>query len=143
MADLDAQVLMTVGRRLDPDELEPWPPNAHVEQWWPQDAILAHAAAMVGHGGFGTTMGALSAGVPQVVVPLFTFDQRVNAEHVAAVGAGIAVEMGPGSVARAAAEVPRLLQDPSYAEQARAVAAAIAALPHPSDAVPLLEGLVG
>ena len=33
---------------------------------------------MVGHGGFGTTLGALLAGVPQVVVPLFA-DQPHNA----------------------------------------------------------------
>ena len=62
--------------------------------------MLAHADAMLGHGGFGTTMGALAAGVPQVVMPIFTSDQLANAEHVAAVGAGIAVPMGPGSVAR-------------------------------------------
>ena len=83
-----------------------------------------------------------SAECPRSWCRCFTFDQVVNAEHVAAVGAGIAVEMG--AVGRAAAaEVPRLLEDPSYAERARAVAAEIAALPHPSDAVPLLEGLVG
>ena len=92
LADLDARVLMTVGRRFDADDLRPWPANAHVEQWWPQDAVLAHAAAMLGHGGFGTTMGALAGGVPQVVAPIFTSDQVVNGRHVAAVGAGIAVE---------------------------------------------------
>ena len=99
LAGLDARVLMTVGRRIDPDDLAPWPANARVEQWLPQGDVLANAAAMIGHGGFGTTMGALVAGVPQVVVPIFTFDQVVNGAHVAAVGAGIAVPIGPGSVA--------------------------------------------
>ena len=89
-------MLLTVGRKVDPAGLGPLPSNAHVEQWWPQDAVLGQAAAMLGHGGFGTTMGALAAGVPQVVVPLFTFDQIVNGEHVAAVGAGRTVGMGPG-----------------------------------------------
>ena len=98
---------------------------------------------MLGHGGFGTTMGALAAGVPQVVVPLFTFDQVVNGDHVAAVGAGITVEKGPGSVAFAAAEVPRLLADPSYAAGARTIAAALGDLPSATDAVPFLAGLVG
>ena len=64
------------------------------------------AAAMLGHGGFGTTMGALAAGVPQVVAPLFSFDQVVNGDHVAAVGAGLTVEVGPGSVERAATQIP-------------------------------------
>ena len=143
LADLDARVLMTVGRRIDPADLAPWPANARVEQWLPQGDVLAHAAAMIGHGGFGTTMGALAAGVPQVVVPIFTFDQLVNAAHVAAVGAGIAVPMGPGSVAGACAEVRACSTEPSYAERARAVAAEFAALPHPRDAVPLIATLVG
>jgi UDP:flavonoid glycosyltransferase YjiC (YdhE family) len=134
---------MTVGRRVDIAGLGPLPANTHVEPWWPQDAVLARAAAMVGHGGFGTTMGALAAGVPQVVVPIFTFDQVANSLHVAAVGAGIAIPMGPGSVTRAVAEVPRLLADPSYDVAACAVAGAIADLPTPDEAVPLLVGLAG
>jgi UDP:flavonoid glycosyltransferase YjiC (YdhE family) len=113
-----------------------------VEQWWPQDAVLERAAAMLGHGGFGTTMGALAAGVPQVVVPLFTFDQVVNGDHVAAVGAGLTVGRGPSSVEVAAAEVPRLLADPTYPAAARRVAAAIADLPSTAEAVHTLAGLV-
>ena len=109
----------------------------------PQDAVLGQAAAMLGHGGFGTTMGALAAGVPQVVVPLFTFDQIVNGDHVMAAGAGLAVEPGPSSVEFAAAEVPRLLADPTYTASARRVAAAIADLPSAAEAVPTLVSLVG
>ena len=143
LADLDARVLMTVGRRVDPSDLGPWPANAHVEHWWPQGDVLARAAAMLGHGGFGTTMGALTAGVPQVVAPIFSFDQRVNAHHVAAVGAGIAAPMGPGAVTQACAEVRTLLDDPSYAVAARQVAQEFADLPRPAEAVVMLESLVG
>ncbi len=74
----------------------PMPANARVEAWWPQADILTQAALLLGHGGFGTTMGALTAGVPQVVAPIFTSDQIINARHVAAVGAGRAVPSGPG-----------------------------------------------
>jgi hypothetical protein len=143
LADVDARVLMTVGRKLDVAGLGPLPPNACVVPWWPQADVLAHAAGMLGHGGFGTTMGALAAGVPQVVMPIFTSDQLSNARHVAAVGAGLAVAMGPGSVSRAADDVRRLLADPSYAEGARAVATEIADLPPASEAVSVLERLVG
>lgn len=141
VADLDARILMTVGRKLDLEGLGASPANACVVPWWPQPDVLAHADAMWGHGGFGTTMGALAAGVPQVVMPIFTSDQLSNAEHVAAVGAGIAVPMGPGSVAPAADAVRRLLADPSYADAARAVAAEIAGLPTASEAVAVLVGL--
>jgi UDP:flavonoid glycosyltransferase YjiC (YdhE family) len=142
LADLDASILMTVGRAVDPEGLGPLPDNATVVQWLPQDAVLAHAAAMLGHGGFGTTMGALAAGVPQVVAPLFSFDQKVNGEHVAAVGAGLTAGAGPGSVSRAAAELPGLLAESSYVAGARRVAAALRDLPPPSVAVSLLAGLV-
>jgi UDP:flavonoid glycosyltransferase YjiC (YdhE family) len=141
LAEVGARVLMTAGRKQDPTDLEPVPSKAHVEQWWPQDALLVHASAVLGHGGFGTTMGALAAGVPQVVVPLFTFDQVVNGEHVAAVGAGLTAGTGPGAVARAAAEVPRLLQNQSYAASARRIAAAMRQLPPPSEAVSVLTSL--
>ena len=143
LADLDARILMTVGRKFDVEGLGASPANACVLPWWPQADVLAHADAMLGHGGFGTTMGALAAGVPQVVMPIFTSDQLANAEHVAAVGAGIAVPMGPGSAAPAADAVRRLLADPSYAGAAGVLAAEIAALPPASDAVAVLERLVG
>lgn len=142
LADVEARVLLTVGRKVDPAALGPLPPNARVEQWCPQGAVLEHAAAMLGHGGFGTTMGALAAGVPQVVVPIFTFDQVVNGQHVAAVGAGLTVEKGPASVAPAAAHIARLMEDPSYAAAARDIATALSNLPAATDAVPILTRLV-
>ena len=141
LAELDANVLMTVGRSFDLDAFGAVPDNARVVPWVPQADALAHASAMLGHGGFGTTMGALVAGVPQVVAPLFSFDQVVNGRHVAAVGAGITVDAR--SVPAAAAEVRRLLEDPAYAERARETAAAIQALPPPSAAVPVLADLAG
>ena len=114
LADAPLRVLMTTGSAGDPASLEPWPANAHVERWWPQAEVMAHAAAVVGHGGFGTTMMALAAGVPQVVVPLFAFDQTVNAERVAAVGAGIHLGGGPRAAAELPAAVTAALSDPAY-----------------------------
>jgi hypothetical protein len=147
LAELEACILMTVGRRVDPHGLEPVPSNARVLQWVPQDAVLVHAAAVLGHGGFGTTMGALAAGVPQVVAPLFSFDQAINGERVAAVGAGLTTgppgRPGDGAVARAAALLPRLLDDGGFAASARRVATAIRELPPSRDAVPFLAGIAG
>jgi UDP:flavonoid glycosyltransferase YjiC (YdhE family) len=142
LAGLDACVVMTLGRKLDPHDLGPVPANTHVAQWLPQAEVLAHAAVMVGHGGFGTTVGALAAGVPQVVVPLFTFDQLVNGDRVAAVGAGVTMGVWQGTVGRIADEITRLLGDPSSAESARRISVALNELPPPSKAVPVLAGLV-
>ena len=143
LADLDARVLMTVGRAVDPDRLGPLPSNTSVAPWLPQAAVLAEAAVVLGHGGFGTTTGALMAGVPQVVVPLFSFDQLVNGDHVVAVGAGVAVPRGPENVAAACAEIPRVLADAASAAAAARIAAAFAELPRAAQAVPVLARLAG
>ena len=92
LAPLPVRVLLTIGDRRDPGELGPLPANVHVEEWVAQDAVVPHAAAIVGHGGHGTTLGALAHGVPLVVVPLFSIDQWANAAAVARAGAGVALD---------------------------------------------------
>ena len=123
-------VLMTIGNRRDPAELGPLPPGVWVERWVPQAEVMPRALAMVSHGGSGTTLAALAAGVPQAFVPLFV-DGPDNAERVAALGAGIS-----GGDLRAA--VHALLERPRYRHAARAVAAGIAALPPIDDAVDII-----
>ena len=142
LADVSLRVFITTGDGLDPGTLSP-PANARVERWWPQADVMPTAAAMVGHGGFGTTMTALAAGVPQVVMPLFAFDQFVNAERVAAVGAGLQLTGAADAVGKLPAALSRLLHDPAFGAGARAVATDIAALPDVADCVAVLEGLVG
>jgi UDP:flavonoid glycosyltransferase YjiC (YdhE family) len=141
LGDQPVRVLLTTGRGVDPADLPPVPANTRVESWWPQADVMPHAAVVVGHGGFGTTMGALAAGVPQVVVPLFSIDQRLNAEHVAAAGAGVLLDGGPAAVAALADAVARVLAATSYRDAARAVAAEMAGLPPVDDAVTVVERL--
>ena len=67
-----------------PQPLPPW------ALWQPYVALarlLPHTAALVHHGGIGTTAEALRAGVPQVVTP-FAWDQFDNGARVEALGAG-------------------------------------------------------
>jgi UDP:flavonoid glycosyltransferase YjiC (YdhE family) len=141
LAELPIRVLMTTGQGIDPPELQPIPPNSHVERWWPQQGVMPAAAAVVGHGGFGTTMTALAAGVPQVVIPLFAFDQTVHAERVAAVNAGIQLSGGLAAIAELPAALRRLLNEPHFTEGARAIAAEISALPDITECLPILEQL--
>jgi UDP:flavonoid glycosyltransferase YjiC (YdhE family) len=139
-------VLMTVGELGDPADLGPLPAGVRVERWVPQHEVFPRAAAMVCHGGYGTTLGGLGAGVPLVVAPLFA-DQGRNASRVAAVGAGVALPMAP-SIAAAEldglrAAVERVLEEPSFARAAGEVAASARALPHVHEAPAVLEALVG
>jgi UDP:flavonoid glycosyltransferase YjiC (YdhE family) len=136
LADLPVRVLLTVGTEVDPADLGPVPANVHVEQWVPQSAVMAHAAAMVGHGGSGSTLAAMAAGMPLAVVPLFA-DQPDNAERIDELGAGLRLD-GVSGLAEAVTE---LLTEPRYRTKAREVAEEIAALPPVDAAVGLLEEL--
>jgi UDP:flavonoid glycosyltransferase YjiC (YdhE family) len=136
LSDLPARILLTVGTEVDPAEIGPVPSSVHVEPWVLQNAVMPHAAAMVGHGGSGSTLMALAAGVPLAVMPLFA-DHPFNARRVAALGAGMALDgaAGMGDAVRA------LLREPRHRGAAQAVAAEIAAQPPVDDVVVTLAGI--
>jgi UDP:flavonoid glycosyltransferase YjiC (YdhE family) len=137
LAGLDARVLVTVGNDADPAALGAVPAHVRVERWVPQSAVMPHAAAMVGHGGSGSTLAALAAGIPLALVPLFA-DQPYNARRVEELGAGIAIEQDLGGLENA---VHALLADPRAAQ---AIASEIAELPPIEQAVGVLAAkLVG
>jgi UDP:flavonoid glycosyltransferase YjiC (YdhE family) len=142
VAELPARVLLTVGRELDLNGLPAAPDNVRTERWVPQQDVLGHAAAAVVHGGSGSTLGALAAGLPLVVVPLFA-DQPQNARRVAEVGAGIAVapeRENPGATtAPLRAAIEAVLADPSYRQRAAALADELRGEPPVDDAVPMFE----
>jgi vancomycin aglycone glucosyltransferase len=86
-------------------------------------ALLPRVAAIVHHGGSGTTTQAMRAGVPQVVVP-HEFDQPYYAERVAALGIGTrhaALEPTAHSLAEA---LDRILT-PSFTARAQTLASAV------------------
>ena len=139
LADRPVRVLLTLGEGGDPDALGPLPANVRVERFRPQSEVMPAASAVVGHGGFGTTMTALAHGVPQVVVPLFSFDQFSNADAVAAAGAGLALPGGLDDLGGLAGAVDTVLTESSFAGQARRVAAEMAALPPVATGVAVLE----
>jgi len=108
---LDVRVLLTVGHAADVQALGSVPPNIHIEPWVPQIDVLTSAAVVVCHGGSGTTFGALAAGVPLVIVPMWA-DQPANGRAVAAAGAGVVVMPGGGGTQTmrvlARADAPRI-----------------------------------
>ena len=140
LAGVRARVLVTVGRHADPAELGALPANVHVERWVAQASVMPHAAAMVAHGGAGTTLAALAAGVPLVLLPL-SADQPINARRVAELGAGLALDGGPADVPRLAAAVTRVLEEPGYRAAARRVAAEVGTLPPVEEAAADLSAI--
>ena len=126
---LDADVLFTVGS-FDLSEVGPVPANVRVESYVAQSVAMA-CDLVVSHGGSGTTIAALTRGLPQVVVPLFA-DQPHNAARIAAAGIGEAVDVR-SAAETLASTVERVLGDASYRRAAHRVACDLAALPSPAD----------
>ncbi|MET1075761.1 MAG: glycosyltransferase [Umezawaea sp.] len=103
----------------------------------PLDELLRDVDLVLTHGGAGTVLGSLAAGIPLVVVPQGA-DQFVQADRVAAAGAGRVVEPG-GSAAEV---VTSVLENPGFRRNAVEVAARIASLPAPADVASHLAEVV-
>ena len=119
---VDAEFILVRGPR------GPLPPNVLSVGPLPIDRVLPYADGFVHHGGAGSALGALAAGVPQIVVP-GPGDRRFNAESVARRGAGLAIEAG----AIDAADLRRLVTDPDLRTAAEQVRAELAARPSPAE----------
>ena len=134
-------IVVTVGKQNDPAVLGRQPSNIHVRQYVPQEQLLPHCAAVVTHGGAGSTLGALAFGLPLLLVPQGA-DQFYNAERV--VAAGAAVQLLPDRLtADSAREAVRtLLHDTTFQRAAHRIKSELDAMPHPRQAVETLEQLV-
>lgn len=128
LADSDVDVVVTVGSGTDPAALGPQPGNIHVAQWLSLAAILPRCDAVVCHAGAGTTLAALSHGLPLVLTPRGA-DQFPTAAACRAVGA--AWVLNPDQVTPAAVhdEVATVLTDPAYRAGAQRIRAEIERLP--------------
>lgn len=138
--ELGRPVVVTVGRHIDPASLGPQPAHVRVERFVDQWELLTRCALVVFHGGSGTLLGALSHGLPSVLLPMGA-DQLHTAERCEAVGVSVALDVlrAPEEIAAAAA---RVLADPAFAAAAAAMRDDLAARPGPEHAVALLERLV-
>jgi rhamnosyltransferase subunit B len=98
------------------------------QDYVPLHRLLPHVAALVHHGGIGTTAEALRAGTPQLVVPL-AHDQFDNGARVAALGVGASLPAARLNDARLARTLAAMLAAPGLDGRTRAVAARFAPAP--------------
>lgn len=99
-----------------------FPPHICWQSYVPLKALLPHVAALVHHGGIGTTAEALRAGTPQLVVPL-AHDQFDNAARVERLGAGASLHASRVTPRRMALSLERVVSR-DVAERAGSCAAA-------------------
>ncbi len=97
------------------------PPAMLWQAYVPLRALLPRAAALIHHGGIGTTAEALRAGTPQLVVPL-AHDQFDNGARVTALGVGASLPAARLNERRLVRALGALLAAPGLDERTRAVA---------------------
>ncbi|WKD30550.1 glycosyltransferase [Streptomyces xanthophaeus] len=134
-ASVDAEFLLAVGDA-DLGPLGTLPDNVRPLPWVPLAELLTASDALVHHGGSGTLLTALQAGLPQLLLPQGA-DHFANAAALTATGAAL----------RSASDdvdaplLARLTADPALREAATRLRAENAALPTPAETVPALEAL--
>jgi UDP:flavonoid glycosyltransferase YjiC (YdhE family) len=102
------------------------PAGVEAFDYAPHSLVMPRAAVNVHQGGIGTTGQALRAGRPMLIVP-FAHDQPDNARRCVSMGVARTISRSSYSRARAARELSRLLDDPSYTSSAAKTGAAIRA----------------
>ncbi|SDM55655.1 UDP:flavonoid glycosyltransferase YjiC, YdhE family [Allokutzneria albata] len=125
LSELDVEVVVTTDPRAHA-KFAGLPDTVHIAQKpLALHLLLPSCVAVVHQGGAGTTMTALAAGVPQLVLPTVG-DQRFNANQLAATGAGAL-----GSVDKVAEQIAGLLTDDATSAAAAELARENAERPTP------------
>lgn len=120
--DLDAAIVMSVGKNTNLSEFSSIPDNFIVKNYVPQLDVLQHTDVFFTHGGMNSTSEGLYYGTPLAVIPV-SADQPMVAQRVSELRAGIALGLGELSPALLRETVEILLADPSYKLQAEVIGA--------------------
>ncbi|MFF2550868.1 glycosyltransferase [Nocardia sp. NPDC058058] len=134
LAHLDADIIVTVGTETDPTAIGPQPGNIHVAQWLSLAALLPRCDVVLCHAGAGTTLAALTHGIPLLLSPRGA-DQFPTAAAVRHAGAARVLPPDRVTPAAVAEEVRLLLTEDAYRSAAERIRSEIARMPAPAAAV--------
>ncbi|HWA97364.1 MAG TPA: nucleotide disphospho-sugar-binding domain-containing protein, partial [Pirellulales bacterium] len=104
-----------------PEQLPPLPEHARHFEFVPFGWLLPRTAAVVHHGGVGSTSQGFAGGVPQLLMPL-GFDQFDNAKRVVRLGAGDYLTPAKFTATSVARVLQRLIESPDVAASCHALA---------------------
>jgi UDP:flavonoid glycosyltransferase YjiC (YdhE family) len=120
-----------------PGRTDGLPDNVRTVGWVPLPRVLPFCDGIVHHGGAGTLLGALAAGVPQLVEP-GPGDRTMHATAVTGRGAGLRAaphEVTPDLLTR-------LIEDSKLQRAAGEVRDEITSMPAPSEVAAIWEDLI-
>jgi UDP:flavonoid glycosyltransferase YjiC (YdhE family) len=137
--DAGADALVTAGFATDPGDVEGPSDRVRVVPFAPIAQLLGRVQAVVATGGSGTTLAALSRGLPLAFVPRMS-NQPLNAAAVTGFGAGIVCVEDPANLTSA---VERLLHEPGLRARASAASELLGQRPAPAAVWSALQDRIG
>ena len=122
------QALRKLGRRgifltKDERQVPPLPPEILLRPYVPMSLLLPHTAALVHHGGIGTTALAFAAGVPQLATP-FAHDQFDNSTRLERLGCGVRLD-APAQAQPLTEALQHLLEEPAVTAKCKELQARV------------------
>jgi zeaxanthin glucosyltransferase len=138
----DLQLVLSVGDRVEPDQIGPAPNNAIIVKRAPQLELLKRASVCITHAGLNTVLESLAQGVPQVAIPV-TFDQPGVAARIANKQTGLVTSLDKFTAEHLSTLLSEVLSDPIYRANAGKLQKAIAAANGLSVAADLIENSLG
>jgi UDP:flavonoid glycosyltransferase YjiC (YdhE family) len=138
LRQIEGDIVVTTGPGRDPSDLGAQPDHVHVEEYVPLTVLFPRCDVVVCHAGWGTTIAALSHGLPLLAVPLGADGPR-TAARVVQLGIGALLkpdEVPPGVIS---AHVTKLITDPSYRRAAKTAQDQIDQMPTPDIAARCVE----
>ncbi len=132
-------LVLGLGGKLDPKELEDVPPNILALSWAPQLEILEAADAAIIHGGVTTLNECLAYGVPMLVYSTHHVDQDGCAARIHYHGVGIMAEKDEDDSRALSEKVEHLISEASYRSRVEVMRERIAASESDRRALHLIE----
>jgi zeaxanthin glucosyltransferase len=138
----DLQLVLSVGDRVDPEQIGPAPNNAIIVKRAPQLELLKRTSVCVTHAGLNTVLESLAQGVPQVAIPI-TLDQPGVASRIADKQTGVVTSLDKLTAEHLSTLLNEVLSNPTYRANARKLQKVIATANGLSVAADLIEESLG
>jgi MGT family glycosyltransferase len=135
---LPVQLVLSLGGGCKPDALPPLAGDPIVVEFAPQLALLKRAQLCITHAGLNTTLESLANAVPMVAIPI-TNDQPGVAARIAYSGAGQFIPLKKLTAERLRSVIQTVLNDPTYAANAKRMQSAIQRSGGPRRAAEVIE----
>ena len=114
---VDAQIVLSVGRRIQLESLGTPPANLVLRTHVPQVELLTRTTVFVTHGGMNSVSESLFNAVPMVVIPQMG-EQEIVGRRVEELGAGVFLGKDDVTAERLRSSVETVLSDARFAAQA-------------------------